>query len=181
MNTVTPLKHRLLPLIAALLACVVLQLSSTPAHGADDAQADVEAHLLTRSEIEGLLAAVPELEALSEESGIDTDADIEDWGSITGLTVKGQRVLSRHGFPSAEAFGRVMQSVAMARGALEVEADDEDMRRAREELARLESQLPPDTFAAISEQMGKLFEAFDNVPSANIDLVREYADRIDAL
>jgi hypothetical protein len=157
-------------------------------------QAAMQPMPLTDAQLQGFFDAVDELKKLGELESVKPGARKgEAQAFAQGLRVSGasQAVLKANGFADVAQFQRVGYNAALAYGVLEQggkEAVAAKMAKAKAQQAqaldKLRQHMSPEQIQAMAGQMQgamAMAESIQDVPPQNVELMKKYADRMEAL
>jgi hypothetical protein len=150
---------------------------------------------LSDAQVTGFFGAVEDLQAYSEKNqagwkGADPSKPMAMAGAMQ-VSAETNAIIQKHGFKNATEFQRVAYNASMAYAVLKEggkEAMQKKMAAANAEqekaMAQLRERLGPEQAKALSAHIqGAMKTAGDmqNVPDANIELMKKYSDRMDQL
>lgn len=141
---------------------------------------------LAAADVEHFIAAAGEMKAL----GVDLDKNRADNSSDLTATMTAWQsnsevmaILRKHEF-DLQRFHRVTYSIMMAVAADEMGKQGGEMEKAKAQLDAMKSQMSPEMFETMKksqEQAMGMSKQVMNQPAGNVELVRRYRERIDAI
>ena len=168
-------------LLASLICIAMPPTTLAQLPGITDAERP-EPVMLTNADIERFIGALTDLKQLGVQPAQDSDSDPSGMAAMTNALQTNADAIStldKHGF-DAVSFQRVGYSVMMAYAAGEMENASVEIAAARQQLEAMKSQMPPEQYAMLEQQILGALSMFTDQPPANVELVKPYKARIDA-
>jgi len=179
--------------LSVLAAFAISTTGSTWAQPGMPPEAISKPMTLEESQLQGFLAAVTDLKALGTEAG--------GWQANMGrpealmrglqLSSAAQAVLQKHGIQDVTEFQRIGYNAAMAYGVLQnggKASMAKDLAKAKAEQAKaleqMRQHLSPEQLKALESQMNAgmaMAGSLQDVPEANLELVKKYRTQMDSL
>jgi hypothetical protein len=145
---------------------------------------------LTEAQVTGFFSAVEELKAHSEKSGWKDADPSKPMAMASALQVSNEStaILQKHGFKSPTDFQQVAYNASMAYAVLK-EGGKESMQKKLDQskaeqdkaMEQMRSRLSPEQAAMLGAQVQNAMRAaatMQDVPDANIELMKKYGDRM---
>lgn len=140
---------------------------------------------LSDKDVEGILKALPELNALGLRSGtLDSPDSATAMARAMASNEEALGIIQSFGF-TPQSFQQVLYSIGLAFGAIEAEAQGVDLAAAQAQqdqmMAQMKSQMTPDQYAMMQGNIGGAMNALKKMqdqPAGNIDTVKKYLPQL---
>lgn len=137
----------------------------------------VETKELSEAEVKNVIAAMKDLDGL-ENSGIDTDSP--DMFDAISANNEAMSILKKNDL-DANSFRVAVVNIALALGALEVEANRPQIEATLAQMEAMKGQIPEEQFNMIQQQVTGALALVERAPKSNIELVGKYKAELDAI